>query len=245
MTPRTGPRREVFIRLSPILGIAGSILIAAVVTIVASLYTGARGERYSLLNHFISELGQLGVSRAAWLFNAGLIVSGVLFIPYTIGLGMRIRGIWAYLGMATGIGAGVFCAAVGVFPMNRQAMHVFVAMWFFRFGLLTTLLFAVAILSAPREKARVVRSASVFSFIAVAAYAGFLVLAGVPHAGGGNPLDPSSYAHRPDFWLLAVLEWSVFFATILWFLGVAVLVSARARGSATPSGRATAPRRRA
>lgn len=234
-----------FVRLSPVLGIAGSILIAAVVVIVALLYSGAHGERYSLLNHFISELGQVGVSRGAWLFNAGLIVSGILFIPFIIGLGMRIRGVWAFLGMAAGICAGIFCAGVGVFPMNRQASHVFVAMWFFRFGLLTTLLFAVAILSAPRETARVGRSASAFSFIAVAAYAGFLAVASVPHAGGGNPLDPSSYAHRPHVWLLAVLEWAVFFATILWFLGVAILVSARARRSATPSGRATAPRRQA
>jgi hypothetical membrane protein len=234
-----------FPRLFPVLGIAGSVLIAAAVAVVACAYSGVHGERYSLLNHFISELGQVGVSREAWLFNGGLIVAGVLFIPYSVGLGMLIRGAWAYLGMAAGIGAGVFCAGVGVFPMNSLGPHIFTAMWFFRFGLLATLLFGIAILAAPKEKARVGRPAALFSLVAVAAYAGFLALASVPHAGGGNPLDPSSYAHRPDFWLLAVVEWAVFFATILWFLGVAILVSARARGSAIPSGRMPAPRRRA
>ena len=234
-----------FLRLFPALGIAGSVLVAGAVAAVALSYSGAHGERYSLLNHFISELGQVGVSRAAWLFNAALIVSGVLFVPYCIGLGMRVRGVWAYLRMAAGIGAGIFCAGVGVFPMNSLGPHIFTAMWFFRFGLLATLLFGVAILAAPRETAGVSRAAAIFSLLAVAAYGGFLALASVPRAGGGNPLDPSSYAHRPHFWLLAVLEWAVFFSTILWFLGVAILVSARARRSAIPSGRTTAPRRRA
>jgi hypothetical membrane protein len=228
--------RERFLRFSPLLGIAGSVLIAAAVAAVALAYVGLHGERYSLLNHFISELGQLGVSRAAWLFNAGLIVSGFLFIPFSIGLGMRFGSVWAYLGMAAGIGAGIFCAGVGIFPMNRLGPHIFTAMWFFRFGLLTTLLFGIAMRR---------RLGSLFSLIAVAAYAGFLVLAGMPRAGGGDPLDPSSYAHRPPFWLLAVVEWAVFFATILWFLGVALVVSARARRSEIPSGRARAPRQRA
>jgi hypothetical membrane protein len=239
------PVGERFLRFFPVLGIGGSVLIAAAVAVVALVYSGSHGERYFLLNHFISELGQQGVSREAWLFNDALIAAGVLFIPFSIGLGIRIRGAWAYLGMAAGIGAGVFCAGVGVFPMNSLGPHIFTAMWFFRFGLLTTLLFGIAILAAPRDKARVGKPAALFSLLAVAAYAGFLALASVPHAGGADPLDPSSYAHRPDFWLLAVVEWAVFFSTILWFLGVAILVSARARGSATPSGRTTAPRRRA
>jgi hypothetical membrane protein len=238
-------QRERFLRISPFLGIVGSALIAAVVAVVSLTYSGAQGERFSLLNHFISELGQLGVSRGAWLFNVGLMASGVLFIPYSIGLGLRIRGAWAYLGMAAGIGAGVFCAGVGIFPMNRLGPHIFTAMWFFRFGLLTALLFGISSVASPRGRERAGRMAGLFSLLAVAAYAGFLVLAGFPHAGGGDPLDPSTYAHRPHFWLLAVVEWAVFFATILWFLGVALLVSARDRRSAIPSGRMKAPRRRA
>ena len=239
------PRWERFIRLAPILGVAGSASAIAAVAIVASVYAGAHGERYSLLDHFISELGQVGVSRGAWLFNAGLVAAGLLFIPHSVGLGLRIRGAWAYLGMAAGICAGVSCAGVGLFPMNHLGAHIFVAMWFFRFGLLTTLLFGIAILAAPRSRARVGRSTAIFSLLAVAAYAGFLAIASVPGAGGGDPLDPSSYAHRPRVWLLAVIEWVVFFTTILWFLGGALAVSARDRRSATPSGRTTAPRRRA
>ncbi len=234
---------ERLISVSRYLGIAGAVVIAAAVAVVALTYTGTHGERYSLANHFISELGEQGVSRTAWLFNAALVVGGVLFIPCCVGLGLALRSLWAMLGMAAGICAGVFCAGVGFFPMNRLAPHVFVAMWFFRLGLATTLLFAVAVSAQPRGRERVARGAVAFSAIAFAAYAAFLVLASIPGVAGGNPLDPSSYAHRPRLWLLAVLEWGVFFATVLWFLGVSVLI-VRDRGSATRAGTGRTPRSR-
>ncbi|MGA2976239.1 MAG: hypothetical protein ABSF77_13090 [Spirochaetia bacterium] len=49
-----------------------------------------------------------------------------------------------------------------------------------------------------------------------------------------DPLNPATFAQRPRFWLLAAAEWSVFFATILWSLGVGLLILLRRRGSAIP-----------
>ncbi|MGA2976238.1 MAG: DUF998 domain-containing protein [Spirochaetia bacterium] len=169
----------------PFLGIGGSLLVGASIAAAALTYTGEHGEPYSLLNHFISELGQVGVSRNAWLFNAGLIAAGILFILFCIGLRLSLRGIWSILGAAAGVCAGAFCSGVGVFPMNDLRMHLFVAMWFFRCGLATTLLFAIGILAQPRGGARIVKSASFFSLLAVAAYAGFLVLASVKNGRTG------------------------------------------------------------
>jgi hypothetical membrane protein len=229
-----------FIEVSAYLGAAGSVLSCLAVFTTALVFQGRGGEGYSLSNHFISELGRIGVSRGAWLFNAGMMVSGLLFIPYAVGLGLRIRNAAAYLGMAAAAGAGVFCSAVGLFPMNNLGPHIFSAMWFFRLGLATVLFFGIAILAQRRGAARLHKAAAIFSFPAAAAYAAFLIMASVKTPGGLNPLDPGAFSHRPAFWPLAAVEWAVFFTTILWFLGTALLGMTRA---ASPESRGDPQRR--
>jgi hypothetical protein len=134
-------------------------------------------------------------------------------------------------------------SGVGLFPMNHLAPHASVALWFFRAGLAAVLLFGIAVLAGPRDRARIPRVAGVFSLIAVAAYGSFLAYAAAGGGEGFMPPDPAIFAHRPAFWPLAALEWVVFFATILWFLGVAIVASARRCGSGIPSGATPAPGR--
>ena len=219
-TPRIHPHLT---RVYPFLGAAGSLLACLVVLASALAYSGKQAEPYSLLNHFISELGETGVSRAAWLFNAGLVASGALLIPSAIGLGLHLRTVWSLLGMAAGVSAGVFLAGVGFFPMNNLAPHAFTAMWFFRMGLATVLLFGIAFATQGRGRIRVRRVAGLFSAIAAASYAAFLLMASPP-SGGTSSFDASLFARRPPLWPLAVVEWAVFFATILWFLAVSLMV---------------------
>ena len=134
--------------------------------------------------------------------------------------------------MAAGVCTGIFLAGVGLFPMNNLPPHAFTAMWFFRLGLLTVLFFGVAFAVQPRGRVRVGKVAVLFSALTVAAYAGFLVMAAQPNAGGASALD-AGFARRPRMWPLAVVEWTVFFATILWFLGVSLMV--RRAGSVATS----------
>ena len=54
-------------------GIAGSLVIFLAVLRSMAAYAGKRREEYSLLNHFISELGEEGVSRG--LFRHHRVVS--------------------------------------------------------------------------------------------------------------------------------------------------------------------------
>jgi hypothetical membrane protein len=227
------------VRFYPVLGIAGSVLISLAVLVSVLLYEGKKSEPYSLLNHFISELGEVGVSGAAWLFNTGLVAAGALFIPCSIGLGLHVRSPLSLLGMAAGVCTGIFLAGVGVFPMNNLPPHAFTAMWFFRLGLLTVLLFGAAFAVQPRGRVRVRKAAVLFSALTVAAYAAFLVMAAQPNAGGASALD-AGFARRPRMWPLAVAEWAVFFATILWFLGVSLMVR-RADSEATRAGGRRAP----
>ena len=64
-------------KLFGILG-AGVALLGSV--IAASVYSGKQGQRYSTFNHFISELGEVGVSRLAPVFNLSLILSGLALL---------------------------------------------------------------------------------------------------------------------------------------------------------------------
>ncbi|MBN1139693.1 MAG: DUF998 domain-containing protein [Anaerolineae bacterium] len=206
-------------------GLAGTLIILAATGLTAVFYAGRQRERYSPLNHFVSELGELGVSRLAWLFNGGLILGGVAFMPFLVGLGLSLNSVWGTLGMLAGLGASGACVAVGLLPMNRLAPHTKAAMTFFRLGLVTVLLFGIAIFAQPAGERAVPLAANLFGGLTALAYAAFLVFAGHKPAAGQarQALDPAAFfERRPRFWLLAMLEWAVFIATMLWFLGVAL-----------------------
>ena len=64
--------------------------------VTALAYTGSKGQPYSPLNHWVSELGEVGVSELASVFNVGLIIGGLcfaVFMPSSAGRGAeRLRG---------------------------------------------------------------------------------------------------------------------------------------------------------
>ena len=211
-------------RVYPFLGMAGTDLVCAVMLIAALAYTGRQGQSYSPFNHFVSELGEVGVSGAAWLFNVGLVVAGLFFVPFCVGLGIHLASAWSYIGMATGICTGIFLAGVGVFPMNRLAPHIFTATWFFRSGLATVVLFGIAFATQKRDSIRVPRATVLVSAVAAAAYAAFLAMADLPASGSASVLDTAQVVARPAFWPVAIMEWAVTLSTVLWFLGVSLAV---------------------
>jgi hypothetical membrane protein len=208
-------------------GLAGTAIILLAVIYSALGYRGRRQEAYSLLNHFISELGEVGVSGRAWAFNAAMIAAGLLLVPFIIGLGLALGNLWGILSIFAGLWAAISCALVGVFPMNNLAAHSRAAISYFRGGLVMVVLFGVAIWLQPAGAAAVSGYANLFSLAAVAAYATFLILLGrKPKKTAEDPqsaLDPAKVPERPRFWLLPALEWVVFFSTVLWLFGVAML----------------------
>lgn len=205
-------------------GLTGSGVITLGIMISALAYRGRRGERYSLLNHFISELGEAGVSPAAWAFNTGMILGGLLLVFFILGLGQALGGVLGLLSLLAGLTATLSAALVGVFPMNNLKPHVWAAMTYFRSGLVMVVLFGVAILFQPPQAQVISPWANLLSLLAVACYASFLFLSG--HKSSDDEvavnLDPSVVPERPRIWLLTVLEWSVFFSTMIWLFGVAL-----------------------
>jgi hypothetical membrane protein len=209
-----------------VLAMTGTAVISLAVVYAARIYRGKRGERYSLLNHFISELGEVGVSKGAWAFNAGLFACGVLLTPFVLRLGLELGSLLAWIGTAAGVIACLGVAAVGLFPMNNLKAHIPAAMTFFRAGLGMVLLMGLAIQFQPDGEVVVPRLANLLSLLAVAAFSSFLLLPVLEgsHRDAQQVLDPDLVPERPHFWWSPFLEWMVFFTTILWLFGMAVFV---------------------
>jgi hypothetical membrane protein len=209
-----------------IFGFSGAGMILLAVTLPALAYRGRGGERYSLFNHFISELGEVGVSKAAWIFNGGLFLGGLLFLPFVIGLGMALNSPLGWLGCAAGIVAVLGVAAVGLLPMNNLKPHTIAALTYFRSGLVMVFFFGLAILFQSAGKVAVPQVSNVLSLLSFLAYGTFLVYprAAMKEAETPDPPEPVQVPERPRFFPLAMLEWSVFFSTMAWLLGMAFLI---------------------
>jgi hypothetical membrane protein len=207
---------------------AGTGLVLLAVFYPALVYRGKLGERYSPLSHFISELGEVGVSEAAWVFNLGLILGGCTLLPYIIALGLKFSSVLGWLGAAAGIVAVVAVACVGLFPMNDIESHTKAAMTYFRAGLVMVALFGLAILFQPVGHRFVPQVANLLSLAAFIIYAIFLFKLKPPKTDEkgqeGTGLDPEAKPDRPHVWIFPMVEWAVFFATLLWLFGMAFFI---------------------
>lgn len=216
-------------RLGSTAALGGVGALVAGCVIAAVTYTGKGGEPYSPLNHFVSELGELGVSTMATAFNAGLMVGGIGFLVFMVCLAASLGGwprfLWAPIGIVAGVG-GFF---VGVFPMNDIGRHTFAAMLFFNWGWISVALASLDIVR--RRDARVPRWLALIGALTVAAFVAFL--REIPNnkvADNGHFL--ASPEARPEFWLLAALEWAVIAGILAWTLATALTWRWAALGSA-------------
>jgi hypothetical membrane protein len=204
-------------------GLAGVGVVCFCSLVTALFYTGSSGEPYSLIDHFISELGEVGVSPLAWLFNLGLVAGGLLFIVFILGLGLSLPGWLAKAGMVAGVGAGLALVGVGLFPMNHLPSHLTAAMTYFRLGLVTIVLFGLAIQLQPKGRVVIDKRANLASLLAATFYASFVLFSSlIPIPGGTEAVYQALHSNRSKVWPLAVMEWLVFFLTILWFAVVAL-----------------------
>lgn len=198
---------------------AASVILGAVTAAV--VYRGRLGERYSLLNHYISELGEQCISRLAWAFNLGLVLCGLSLLPVCLGLGLSIPGVWSKLGMGFGIITALSVSLVGLFPMNKLKGHVIAAFGYFYSGLVTVILFTIAITFQKGTPPVLPRLFSLAGVPAILAYAIFLVYAQVNSTTPEVALTFLTQA-RPKIAWMALAEWSVFLTTVPWFLVVAL-----------------------
>lgn len=196
------------------LGLIGVILPSLV-------YRGTKGEKYSFLNHYISELGETGVSRLAWLFNLSMILSGTCIMVASLALGLVLPGFWAKAGLVLGVATGVALSLVGVFPMNKMENHGKAAIAYFRGGLLMVLFFSLAIVLQGGENPLVPRALGLVGMIPVLAFGVFMGLMWSVRKDIRAALDTTDF-ERPQMWKFAISEWAIYFSFVLWILVIAL-----------------------
>lgn len=220
-TPVLPHNRHWISRIGSWSGLIGPLVIALGSLVAALGYTGVEGQAYNPLNHFVSELGEIGVSNLALVFNLSLILGGILNSLFMIYLAQGIRG-WTrwplgLLGLLSAICGGL----VGVFPMNALEQHIFVALGFFNLGMLVALAYSLVFLFGKDHSYP--RWLSIPGFLNTAA---FFVFNNFPsqfeegvdfNEGMGGLLS-----NRPDFIPLALVEWVVVLGILVWFSLLAI-----------------------
>lgn len=209
-------------RLTRRLGFLGPLIITIGSLLTALAYTGKIGERYSFLNHFVSELGEVGISEWAVVFNTSLFVGGLCITGFMLGtaklLGNRFGVLFGIAGLVTGISGSL----VGVLPMNNLDAHILVAMWFFRAALVSSAMFAIYVFASKQDSfARWTGIPA--AGISMITFAFLSVLE--PTGSGGDGLVLS--ANRPSFWPSALLEWGIFLSIMVWVLATSLSLTSR------------------
>ena len=196
---------------------AGILIILLCVLIAASSYVGRQNEAYSFLNHFISELGEIGVSPLALIFNGGLILGGLLTSCFMLGMAIHIGGRWG-LGLGiVGLVTSITVTLVGIYPMNQLEIHMVTANTFFRGGLLVSLGYSLYIFCSRQPQ--LPKVTAITSGITVLAFALFLWF--LPSSQEGSESVVEILKNRPEIWALPILEWFVFLCVMGWIASTA------------------------
>ncbi|MFA6560661.1 MAG: hypothetical protein WCV00_01975 [Verrucomicrobiia bacterium] len=139
-------------KLTSLCGLLGPVILVAGCAVTALPFHGEKGETYSLLNHLISELGVVGVSNLAAVFNGSLTIAGLIIAVFMAGLGRHLQTRLAHAAAVSGVVSGILCSIVGRIPMNDLVPHLWAAFSFFSCGLLTVGLFSLVIARDKEKK---------------------------------------------------------------------------------------------
>jgi len=211
--------------MSPtVAGIAGvvGVVVALLAALVPALaYQGYQKERFDPRNHFISELGEVGISRAARVFNAGLILTGLVLIPFMVGAAVYTAHWLGYVAGVVGVVTTLAVAAVGVFPMNKLSSHSIAALTFFNAGQVTSLLFSLCVIFIPT--ARLPLWLLIPTGLSTLAFVAFLRTPFTADNAEAFTKDRQAFV-RPRWWLSPTLEWSVYFTVLAWIFCLALVL---------------------
>lgn len=197
------------VNYGPQLGFIGSAFFAIASLIAGLFYIGTQNESFSPLNHWVSELGEMGVSSLALVFNIGLFVGGLALAAFFFALGRLRHSRLANVYVVVGVIAGVSGALVGVFPMNNRAIHIVFALGFFVLGWVAVGLASLDIWRRPEP--RFSRWLPGLGALTVAVFLLFLSVY-IPYLYTGTGSD------RPDVSVATVLEWLVLIGIMGWVL---------------------------
>lgn len=200
-----------------LLGLVSAGVILLGMAVAALSYRGRLGEAYSPLNHFISELGEISVSRLAWAFNLGIVAGGIGLGTFLLLLADRLDGRFKTGFLAVSAVAGVSGTLVGVFPMDYLSTHRIVSDVFFLTGGLVAGVFSLWLLTARRPG--FARWLLVPGGEVVAVFVTFIAVYSTYH-----PADPDGpILNRPaGLWDVPFLEWASLLSLLVWVACVSI-----------------------
>ncbi len=112
-------------RLWCLSGVAAAVLAWLV---IAAAWT--RNPWFDVFRDAFSDLGVPGQASDAWVYNYGLIATGILTVAYGLYVYWWAQSKLEVLSSGWLMIAGVFLALIGVYPGGTRP-HVFVSTWFF------------------------------------------------------------------------------------------------------------------
>lgn len=202
------------IKIAPYASIIGLLTFIVCCSIAAYYFVSRTGENYSILNHFISELGDTKESPYYILFCIGLSVFGSLNLFLIIGLGYCIDNIFGEWAIKIGLISSVASVVTGFLPADELLIpHLIAALVFFIGSLIAVGLFGVALLKDDRGL--ISKNLIIPSFITSGIGLTFLLL---PNEEVKKFLSYDPDFVRPVFWLNPFFEWLVFFSLSIWII---------------------------
>jgi hypothetical membrane protein len=200
------------------LGLVSVGIILAGMIVTALPYNGFDGETYSPLNHFVSELGEIGASHLAWVFNLGIILGGVGLGTFLVLVSRRLDGRFRNVMLVVALVAGAGGVSVGIYPMDYPTVHLIASLTFFLSGWIAAAVFGLWQIRRPRPgytRLLILPAALnvAVSWVFIVVYAGWR-----PGGGDGRIVD------RAAFWSVAALEWASLLTLLLWLACLAIVV---------------------
>jgi len=216
-TARTYSLRVTSHRLG-LLGLASVGIIAAGMLATDLVYRGYEGEAYSPLSHFISELGEVAMSRLAWLFNLCLVVGGMGLGTFLLMLAGHLSGRYRTALLIVGLAAGVSGTLVGIFPMDYHVTHRVVSDVFFLTGWLVAVIFSLWLMTAPAPD--LPRWLAAPGIAVAGVFLAFIAVYSTYH-----PADADARViDRPDVWAVPIFEWAALLSLLAWFACVSLVL---------------------
>lgn len=209
-------------KVAPAIGLAACTVFYIAIALTVIPFVGEQGESFSFLNHFISELGNPNFSECHYIFNTGIIIAGTGFGIFAYCLQGLIDSKLAWGSTWMGVVASIFCVGVGLVPSHHGDLHLLVAVTFFSLMTLAMFLYSCSILM---DKSKVFPSS--IAFYGFAAMVCFILLIFSPKELIEVQNEQKELFDRPEYWLVTIAEWLVFFFLTTWVVLVSVYLLLR------------------
>ena len=190
-----------------LIGLLGVLIILYGIITSATNYTGCSNQNYSILNHFISELGQYEYSEKANIFNISLIIGTPFLIFYCLkiipDLSRNIKVLFITIGCSA--------ISIGIFSMDNTFIHVVAALIFFYLCFFASLLFNVYALFINKTG---IPKYFIFSGILIS----ITTLLNIVQF---HQLDLNMLTilkNRPNILFICIIEWMSFGAMLLFYI---------------------------